>query len=80
MGLFTKDPVKAEMKKLQKQEDKFLEKRMDKKDSLLNQFLEDKVPEAMQSKLEAAFAKAFQLVFNKGTGVIEKTYNKEKYK
>ncbi len=78
MGLFTKDPVVAEIKKLKKQEDKFLEKRLEKKDSYLNQLLAEKVPDTMQTKLDSAFAKAFKLVFNKGTAVIEKTYNKER--
>ena len=40
--------------------------------------MEDKVPDGLQSTLDKAFFKAFQLVFEKGTGVIEKTYNKEK--
>ena len=60
MGLFFKDPVEAELKKLERQEDKFLYKRMEKKESYLNQLLAEKVPENMQSKLDAAFAKAFQ--------------------
>ena len=78
MGLFFKDPVEVELKKLEKQEDKFLYKRMEKKESYLNQLLAEKVPDNMQSKLDAAFAKAFKLIFNKGTGVIEKTYDKAK--
>lgn len=78
MGIFTrKTPIEAEIAKLEKQEQRFLEKRKDKKDSLLNQKLEEKVPEGMQDKLDTAFAKAFELVFKKGTGVIEMTYNKE---
>ena len=36
------------------------------------------VPKNLQSKLDAAFSKAFEVIFDKGTGVIEKTYNKEK--
>ena len=78
MGLFNrKTPLEAEIAKLEKQEQRFLEKRRDKKDSFLNQKLEEVVPEGMQEKLDTAFAKAFETVFNKGTGVIEKTYNKE---
>lgn len=79
MGLFDKKtPMEAELAKLEKQEIRFLEKRKDKKDSFLTQKLEEKVPAGMQDKLDTAFAKAFQLVFEKGTGIIEKTYNKEK--
>ena len=66
MGLFEKKtPMEAELAKLEKQETRFLEKRKDKKDSFLNQKLEEKVPAGMQDKLDAAFAKAFQLVFEK---------------
>lgn len=36
------------------------------------------VPQKLESTLNAAFYKAFELIFDKGTGVIEKTYQKEK--
>ena len=36
------------------------------------------VPKGLQSKLDAAFIKAFQLIFEKGTGIIEKTYDKQR--
>ena len=49
MGLFFKDPVEAELKKLQKQEDKFLYKRMEKKESYINQLLAEKVPDSRQN-------------------------------
>lgn len=79
MGLFNrKSPVEAELTKVLKQEEKFIEKRKYKKESQLNQLLAEKVPENMQMKMDNAFAKAFQLILNKGTGVIEKTYNRER--
>ncbi|WP_346663112.1 hypothetical protein [uncultured Merdimonas sp.] len=36
--------------------------------------------EKLEDTLNAAFVKAFDLVFEKGTGIIEKTYNKEQQK
>lgn len=57
-------------------EDKFLRDREGRQDSKLNRMLESKVPEKLQSTLDAAFAKAFELVFEKGAAVIEKTYNR----
>lgn len=42
-------------------------------------FIQRKVPDRLQSTLESAFGKAFVMVFNKGAGVIEKTYNKKKH-
>lgn len=40
--------------------------------------LQDKIPEKLKSGLDTAFYKGFQLVFQKGYTVIEKTYDKEK--
>lgn len=70
-------PLEKEWLKLQKQEQLYMQKRMEKKDSRLNQLLEKKVPENLQKTLDTAFSKAFYLIFEKGTGVIEKTYKKE---
>ena len=39
--------------------------------------LEEKVPEKVIDGLQKAFAKAFYLIFEKGVGVIEKTYDKQ---
>ncbi len=40
--------------------------------------LREKIPEKTMLTLEKAFAKAFSLIFEKGIGIIEKTYGKEK--
>lgn len=39
--------------------------------------IEDKIPEDLKDKLEMAFYKGFRVVFEKGMGVIDKTYDKE---
>lgn len=39
--------------------------------------LEDKIPEKVLYGLQKAFSKAFYLIFEKGTAVIEKTYDKD---
>lgn len=70
-------PLQKEWAKLEKQEAAYLQKRMEKADSKLNQLLENKVPANLQNTLDAAFSKAFYLVFEKGTGIIEKTYKRE---
>ena len=72
-----KDPLTAEWEKLIKQESKLIKEREEKKDSLLNQQLASKVPPKLQDTLNKAFAKAFGMVFEKGTDVIEKTHKKE---
>lgn len=70
-------PLQKEWEKLEKQEAVYLQKRKEKTDSKLNQMLANKVPANLQSTLDSAFSKAFNLVFEKGTGVIEKTYKRE---
>lgn len=66
-----------EWKRLIKQEQTFITNGLSRKDTKLNQILADKVPEKLQSTLDAAFAKAFETIFDKGTGIIEKTYDKD---
>ena len=72
-----KTPHQREWGKYIKKETKYLEKQLNKKESFLNQKLEEKVPKKLQGTLDAAFAKAFYMIFEKGTAVIEKTYRKE---
>lgn len=71
-------PLEKEWLQVEKQEQKYIEKRTEKQDSRLNRLLENKVPEGLQQTLNTAFAKAFSVVFEKGTGVIEKTYKRDK--
>lgn len=72
-----KKALKKEWDLVKKKEENFLEERREKKDSTLNRLLADKVPEKLQSTLDAAFSKAFSVVFHKGTAFIEKTYRRE---
>lgn len=39
--------------------------------------LEEKIPKKVQRALESAFEAGFKLIFEKGIGIIEKSYNKE---
>ncbi len=73
-------PLEKEWGKVVNQELFFLQKRAEKNDSRLNRLLEKKIPAGLQNTLDTAFGKAFRLVFEKGTGVIEKTYNKDEMK
>ena len=43
-------------------------------------FVRRKIPISLQRTLESAFGKAFYMVFEKGTGLIEKTYKKDEQK
>ncbi len=69
--------LEKEWAKVEKDERAFISKQLNKEDSKLNKFLEDKVPAGLQSTLDGAFAKAFYTVFEKGTDIIEKTYKKD---
>lgn len=48
------------------------------KDTGILKRVQDKIPEKLTETLEAAFQKAFWAVFEKGTAVLEKTYDKKK--
>lgn len=72
-----RSPWQKEWDKLQSKESAYLKKHSQKKDSILTTKLEDKIPDKLQSTLNIAFTKAFDLIFQKGTKVIEKTYNKD---
>ncbi|MDD2979598.1 MAG: EcsC family protein [Hespellia sp.] len=79
MQIFHKEsPLQKERRKLAEQEKRFLCSHGQKRDNILNQKLEGKVPSGLQNMLDTTFAKAFALIFDKGTGVVEKTYQKEK--
>ena len=72
-----KTPRDAEWEKIEKQEKRFRKERAERKEAAWQQMLEEKVPDQLQKTLDFAFCKAFAAVFEKGTGVIEKTYKKE---
>lgn len=69
--------IEAELKKLQKKEDKLIKKRQEKKDSLINRKLAEKVPNELQERIDKAFLIAFQLIFEKGTKIIGSFSKKE---
>ncbi len=69
-----------ELLKIQKKEDKFFEDNAEVKSSKINDFIEEKIPSGVKSTLDKAFLKAFETVFEKGTSVIEKGYDKEELK
>lgn len=73
MGIM--DSVLEELDRLQMQEQKWLDKR--EKMPKWKETLAKKVPDGLQDTLQAAFARAFALVFEKGSAIIEKTFDKD---
>ncbi len=73
-----KKHIEKEWQKLIREEQSFLNKNMAARKSGWQEKIEKYVPEKLEDTLNTAFCKAFALVFEKGTGLIEKTYQKEK--
>jgi len=76
--------LEKEWKKLLAKEEKMLfsaenkkETKLDGKIKEITGMIEEKIPEKLESVLNTAFYKAFFLIFEKGTGVIEKTFKGE---
>ena len=71
-------------KKLMKREDKLLNKKenvyIKNKISPIKEKLEEKIPVKMIDTFQKAFEKGFYYLFQKGTVIIEKSYNPEKLK
>ena len=72
-----KSPRQMEWKALEKKEERFITAARHQKEPLLNRKLERFGPEKLEDTLNLAFYKAFELIFNRGTSIIEKTYRKE---
>ncbi len=76
------DVVKKQLEKVEKQEKKYLEQKkenaLQKKTKELSEAVEQKIPLKLRETIENAFYRAFLVIFEKGTDVIEKTYDKEK--
>jgi len=70
--------IEKEWVKIIKAEGKFIDHNLHKKEAGWQQKLEKFVPEELSYNLNVAFFKAFEMIFEKGTGIIEKTYNKQK--
>lgn len=69
--------LRKELKIVDRQEAALLRMASGQKSSRWKQILVNKVPPKMYGNLQKAFCKAFEVIFEKGTGIIEKTYNRE---
>ena len=73
-----KAAIQKELHTLQKQEEKLMRSATKQRSaSSWKSELEKKVPDKVYHSLKVAFGKAFAIVFEKGTGIIEKSYQKE---
>ena len=76
--------LEKEWKRLLQKEERMLfsaenkkETKLDTKIGEITGMIEEKIPEKLKDTLDVAFYKAFFLIFEKGTGVIEKTFRGE---
>lgn len=70
--------IEKEWKQMLRAEQAFLNRNMPARRAGWQEKVAGLVPEKLESTLHTAFYKAFELIFDKGTPVIEKTYRKEK--
>lgn len=74
--------LSKQIKNIERQEEKILNKKesnyIKSKISPAMEKLQGKIPDKLKETLDMAFYKGFQLVFDKGSAYIEKTYNKDK--
>ena len=73
--LSRKSPYEKELRRLENKEAAWLERRTAKKDPALNRFLADKIPAGLQNTLNSAFFTAFETIFSRGGGIIDKTFS-----
>lgn len=80
MKTLEKFTYNREYKTLKKKEQKYLKKQSMSSDHFINRKLKGKVEPKLEQTLNSTFQKAFTLVFDKGVGIIQKTYNADKIK
>ena len=70
--------IEKEWQKMIKAESAYLNRNVQRETAFWQDRIAKYVPDKFENTLKEGFFKAFQLIFDKGTGVIEKTYDKEK--
>ena len=69
--------IEKNLKKLLKQEEKLMQQPGGTFMKPLTDKVEDKIPQELYSKLQQAFYMGFKTIFEKGNGIIEKTYDRD---
>ena len=69
--------IENNLKKIQRKEEKLLQKNGGGLLKPLTDKVEEKIPDGLYEKLQQAFYLGFKLVFEKGNAIIEKTYDRE---
>lgn len=69
--------IEKELQRIKKSEERLCRQAEKKTEPVWKSKLEEKIPDKVMAGLQKAFSKAFYLIFEKGSAIIEKTYNKE---
>lgn len=69
--------IDKNLRKLRKQEEKLLQQSGSTFIKPFTDKMEDKIPDGLYNKLQQAFYMGFKLIFEKGNGIIEKTYDRD---
>lgn len=69
------EAYQKEWARMRRQEQHLLQQRRQRREKRLESWLSDRVPDRLEATLNKAFEKAFALIFEKGTPLIEKTYD-----
>ena len=73
-----KTVLQREIDRLRRAERRFLRNQLNREPTRLDMFLEEKVPVRLEATLDAAFSKAFHLIFAKGSTIISKTFSADR--
>lgn len=81
-GIIMNSVLAKQLKQIEVREEKFFAPKSDNfltaKINPMVDKISEKIPPKVKTSLDGAFLKGFELIFEKGVGMIEKTYNKEK--
>lgn len=69
--------IEKELRRIEKSEERLCRQAEKKREPIWKVKLEEKIPPIIMTGLQKAFSKAFYLVFEKGSAIIEKTYNRD---
>ncbi len=72
-----KSPVEKELERIAREEKRLKKQAMEYHAAKWKETLEQKIPSRIHTNLQKAFCMAFELIFERGTNLIEKTYSKD---
>lgn len=72
-----KTPIERELERIARKEARLTKQAVQYKTASWKENLEQKIPPKVYTNLQSGFCKAFELIFEKGTTLIEKTYSRD---